>query len=113
MNAQLPRTASWLCARLGELADRLARLDNDARRSNQPLVQDFADQAIQRQNDEVIDRLRAVTELELDNIDAALARIAAGAYGQCERCSRPIDPARLKALPQSILCAQCAQIASS
>ncbi len=113
MNAQLSTSASWLCTRLGELADRLAQLDGDARRANQPLVQDFADQAIQRQNDEVIDRLRAVTELELDRVDAALARIAAGRYGQCERCSEPIDPRRLKALPQSVLCALCAQIADS
>lgn len=112
MNTQLP-TASWLCTRLGELAERLARLDRDARRADQPLVQDFADQAIQRENDEVIDRLRAVTELELDNIDAALARIAAGAYGQCERCSEPIDAARLNALPQSVLCIHCAHLASS
>lgn len=109
LNDMAPRAAVRLCARQRELAERLGRLDRDVRRTNDPLVQDFADQAVQRQNDEVIDRLRVVIEWELDQIDGALARIVAGDYGCCERCDRLIAPARLEVMPQTALCEACAR----
>ena len=37
-------------------------------------------------------------------IDRALKRIAAGTYGICERCGKPIEKARIKALPYVDLC---------
>jgi DnaK suppressor protein len=40
----------------------------------------------------------------LDKIDRALERIDEGSYGLCERCGRPIEKARLKALPYATLC---------
>jgi DnaK suppressor protein len=40
----------------------------------------------------------------LDKIDRALARMEDGMYGVCERCGRPIEKARLKALPYANLC---------
>jgi RNA polymerase-binding transcription factor DksA len=100
-----------LCARQRELDDRLARLNRDAQRGNDPLVADFPDQAVQRQNDEVIDRLRALTAWEMDRIDSALAQIASGNYGCCERCDQPIEPARLEVMPDASLCARCASAA--
>jgi RNA polymerase-binding transcription factor DksA len=41
-------------------------------------------------------------------IDAALQRLAAGRYGVCERCGRPIGEARLAARPAAPTCIQCA-----
>jgi len=46
----------------------------------------------------------------LDKVDSALRRIKAGTYGACERCGRPIDKARLKALPYSVLCIDCKKL---
>jgi len=46
---------------------------------------------------------------EIEAIDAALARIAAGDYGRCEACGDPISPARLDALPTATTCVSCAQ----
>jgi len=43
----------------------------------------------------------------LAEIEAALDRIAAGSYGWCEECSRPIARARLAAQPQARYCAAC------
>ncbi|MGH2786744.1 MAG: TraR/DksA family transcriptional regulator [Actinomycetota bacterium] len=43
----------------------------------------------------------------IDQISRALARIDEGTYGTCERCGRPIDAARLKALPHALLCMDC------
>ena len=46
----------------------------------------------------------------LDKVDAALRRIKNGSYGSCERCGKPIDKARLKALPYSVLCIDCKKL---
>jgi RNA polymerase-binding protein DksA len=46
----------------------------------------------------------------LDKVDAALRRIKNGTYGSCERCGKPIDKARLKALPYSVLCIDCKKL---
>ena len=51
--------------------------------------------------------LSAQARAEVDEIDAALARIGNGTYGICERCGEPIPRARLKALPQARLGVDC------
>lgn len=43
----------------------------------------------------------------VEEIDAALAKIAARTYGACERCQQPIPKPRLKALPYARLCVAC------
>jgi len=40
----------------------------------------------------------------LAEIDAALARVADGTYGICERCGKPIGEERLEARPWATLC---------
>jgi RNA polymerase-binding protein DksA len=49
-------------------------------------------------------------EATLDAIEAALERIEASTYGDCEECSKPIKKMRLKALPFTSLCINCAQL---
>ena len=46
----------------------------------------------------------------LDKVRSALRRLDAGTYGSCERCGKPIDKARLKALPYSVLCIDCKKL---
>lgn len=43
----------------------------------------------------------------LKRVDRALAKFETGAYGYCENCGKPIDFARLKALPDARFCLQC------
>ncbi len=43
----------------------------------------------------------------LAQIDQALARIAAGKYGICDSCGKPIAPERLQANPHATLCIAC------
>lgn len=43
-------------------------------------------------------------------IDAALGRLEAGTYGQCERCSQPIAEERLEALPWATKCIECKRL---
>lgn len=49
----------------------------------------------------------------LRKIDGALRRMDDGTYGLCERCGKPIEKARLKALPYADLCIKDAQAAQS
>jgi DnaK suppressor protein len=46
-------------------------------------------------------------------IHAALARIEDGSYGTCEGCGRPINPARLDAIPYATSCKDCAERAET
>jgi DnaK suppressor protein len=55
-----------------------------------------------------LSRLGEAQRREIQQIDAALARLEAGAYGSCADCDQEIDPRRLKALPYALLCAECA-----
>ena len=48
----------------------------------------------------------------MGKIDRALARMDDGTYGTCSRCGRPIEKARLKALPYADLCIKDAQAQS-
>jgi DnaK suppressor protein len=45
--------------------------------------------------------------VELEEIDAALGRIAEGTYGECEECGGAIGTARLEAQPTARLCIEC------
>ena len=45
----------------------------------------------------------------MGKIDRALARMDEGAYGVCSRCGKPIEKARMKALPYVDLCIKDAQ----
>jgi len=44
----------------------------------------------------------------LERTERALAKLDAGTYGVCDTCGEPIPPARLRAMPDSVLCVSCA-----
>ena len=44
----------------------------------------------------------------LEEVEHALTKLDAGTYGVCEGCSKPINPARLEAMPAARLCIDCA-----
>jgi hypothetical protein len=52
--------------------------------------------------------LLAAAREQVAAVDAALARLAAGRYGQCERCGQPIGAGRLEARPAATTCIRCA-----
>ncbi|MER3400640.1 MAG: conjugal transfer protein TraR [Thermoflexus sp.] len=61
---------------------------------------DVADQATRA-------ALRRHLEGRLREVEEALQRMAEGTYGICLECGRPIEIARLKALPYAALCLEC------
>jgi DnaK suppressor protein len=66
--------------------------------------EEFADAGtatFEREKDlSLVNNIRDLTE----RIDKALARIEEGTYGLCDRCGKPIEKARIKALPYVNLC---------
>jgi len=44
---------------------------------------------------------------QLAEVEHALDKFEQGTYGLCDDCGKPIDPARLEALPQANLCLDC------
>ena len=98
-----------LRAQRTEWASRLDRIGGDRRRQNAPLDPDFAEQAVQRENDETLDQLDAQGQKEIAAIDAALSRIAKGEFGSCLHCGEKIPVERLRAQPTASSCIPCAR----
>jgi len=55
-----------------------------------------------------LDALANQARHHLAEIDAAIERLASGAYGVCELCAQPIDAGRLDARPVARTCIACA-----
>jgi RNA polymerase-binding transcription factor DksA len=92
-------------ARQQFLTRRLGKVEANLRRSPDP---DSQERAAERENDEVLEGLDAGSLAELEELRAALARLAAGTYGVCTQCGDPIDAKRLEALPYAATCIECA-----
>ncbi|NJN51537.1 MAG: TraR/DksA family transcriptional regulator [Gammaproteobacteria bacterium] len=97
-----------LLARKEELLERHDRIARKTRHREEPLPQDFAEQAVELENQEVLEALDFEVADELRHIEHALTRIEAGDYPYCNACGEEIPPARLKALPTTSMCVDCA-----
>ena len=93
-----------LLARRAELLGNIARIEDQL---DDPVPKDWEDAASERQGDEVLTALGQSDQAEIRRIDAALARIEAGDYGDCVRCGNPIAEKRLQLLPDTPFCANC------
>ena len=49
-----------------------------------------------------------VLERGMQRTERALAKLDEGSYGVCDACGSPIARGRLKAMPDGVLCVQCA-----
>jgi RNA polymerase-binding transcription factor DksA len=108
MSAFDPQTA--LDALFAEYSARANAIRRDLARSHSP---DFAEQALQRQNDEVLEALQAEAEAGMRQVGMAKLRLAEGTYGDCLRCGEPIEVARLQVLPAAEYCLVCADHVSA
>ena len=103
----------------GELADQLTTIEDQAFAATQSDIS--GDVGV---DDESADAGTATFEREkelsieqnvrdlIQKIDRALKRIDDGTYGICEACGKPIEKARIKALPYVDLCIKDAQAQS-
>lgn len=95
-----------LLARLDDLRGRLATIESELEKHNNP---DWEERATEREGDEVLENMGLSGQQEIRMIEAALHRIDAGEYGACVRCGAEIAPERLDVLPFTPLCRDCAQ----
>jgi len=92
--------------RLAALQSRLASIKKDVTRRHSG---DSAEQAQERENDEVVDAIGNETAQSIRVIQSALERIESGTYGLCDSCGEDIGRARLEAVPEATRCVDCAQ----
>jgi RNA polymerase-binding transcription factor DksA len=97
-----------LFARKNELLERHNRIARKTRHRDEPLPQDFAEQAVELENQELLEALDVEVAEELRQIERALVRIESGEYASCTVCGDDIPQARLHALPTTSLCVECA-----
>ena len=90
-----------------EVSDRINAIDRDIR--HEGMTADWAEQASERENDEVLESLGNNSEKELAMIRFALRRIDEGNYFHCCECGEDIPPARLDLLPYTAHCVNCAE----
>lgn len=69
---------------------------------------DSKEQAIERENDEVLQKIEESTLAELSQVKQALRRLSTGEYGICEVCGDNIAVGRLRAMPFATRCVACA-----
>ena len=67
---------------------------------------DRGDAAAQLRFDDALERLSV---RRLDAIDRALDAMDQGTFGVCRQCEEPIEPDRLRAVPDALLCISCAR----
>ena len=90
-----------------ELADDIARLEQESRRGEQPEVEDYGDKAENTYTKEALFQQIESDRGLLKDVEDALGRIARSEFGKCEECGRDIEPKRLEAVPWARHCIAC------
>ncbi len=87
----------------------MERVASHTQHRSEPLPPDFAEQAVELENQGVLVAIDAELSAELRAIGIALRRIDAGDYADCASCGEPIGEARLNVVPSVTLCISCAE----
>ena len=97
-----------LIDRRDEIKGRLNKVDQDILHTNGAPDPDSGEQALERENDDVLEALGGIARSELEKINIALDSIDRGEYGICALCKKSIAVERLKAIPYADRCINCA-----
>ncbi len=93
--------------------DELGAAESGDLRSDVDFGGSFADAAsVTAERTEVLGLIDSLKN-QLDDVDTALAHIAAGTYGTCDNCGSEIGEDRLEFRPASVLCVNCKSKAAS
>ena len=94
------------------IVSRREKLAKHVHHRQEPLPQDFAEQAVELENSETMIALEEELQEQEREVEHALARLDSGSYGVCTSCGEKIKEQRLQALPAAALCIDCANAAS-
>jgi DnaK suppressor protein len=110
MSSHDTEVAQLLRARLEELQARLAEFAKTPEPGSGigfgKRIGDGTTEAISRRNEIGVGTSLEVTE---EKLERALAKLEEGSYGRCDSCGGEIAPGRLEAVPESVLCIDCAR----
>ncbi|MGB5864591.1 MAG: TraR/DksA C4-type zinc finger protein [Sulfitobacter sp.] len=95
-----------IAARKSELDARVHDVEHEL---GEPMTADMNDQAIDLEDDEVLERLGIAAQKEIALLNLALERIEDGSFGICKNCETQISDARLNAVLYAPLCKDCAR----
>ena len=101
----LKRTKSLLEERLAMLTTRAEEAESTLREGHSA---DFEEYATEAKGDEVLESLEGSAVAEISQINAALARIEDGSYGECVTCGAEVGEKRMEAVPHTPQCITCA-----
>jgi DnaK suppressor protein len=104
MNTQKQHDA--LAQKLSDLEGRLASVTKDITKT---LSSDFAEQATERENDDVLEEIARETQVSIHKLRAALRRLEDDGYGVCVTCGKDISSQRLQVIPETTECVACAE----
>ena len=90
-----------------DISQRIEAIDKDIR--HEGMSADWTEQAVERENDEVLESLGNASEEELLKINTALKRLNAGDYFTCQKCGELIPESRLELLPFTTYCVGCSE----
>ena len=90
------------------IVERREKLVRHVHHRDEPLPQDFAEQAVEMENDETMRALEDELSEQARDVESALRRLEEGNYGICASCGEDIAEQRLEALPATPLCFDCA-----
>jgi DnaK suppressor protein len=102
--------AATLRQRLGEAEQELRARQQGLSSAEQALAtrEQDGDDALQLASErEVQEAVEGIEETELRSLRAALARVQAADYGQCNDCGKAIPFGRLQVEPQALRCVAC------
>lgn len=109
MNDIAVKARDALLHRLAAIKKRHARTEEELHKVEAGAELDWHERASSTDDSEILGRLSKDERLELEEIDAALDRIRKQTFGQCETCGRRIGRQRLRALPETRYCIECAE----
>lgn len=95
-----------LTRRLAYLENRLENIEDQL---DDPKSNDWSEQAVEQEGDEVLEELGLSGLEEIKAINAALDRIESGTYGICVKCDEEILSERLDTIPHTPFCRKCAR----
>jgi DnaK suppressor protein len=107
MRATIEEFRARLLEARRELRRRVVTTDTELATLESHPAGSFDEDAAKEVATTVLSRLEGQEKQELDEVEAALARLETGCFGTCEDCGGPISLARLQAVPWARYCLTC------
>ncbi len=92
-------------ARMAELKALMQEIDKEL---DSHQSKDWEELAVERENDEVLERRGTDAQAEIAKIKAAITRMEEGEFGFCVECGDEIAEDRLAVVPYTPFCRKCA-----